>query len=153
MKTRIKKIHSSKEIDFYLPDFSIDLNLPVMGEMISAGFPSPADDYIDDYIDLNKELIKNPASTFIGRVKGSSMINSGISEGDLIIVDKAINPKSNSIIVCFIDGDFTMKRVWKKNKSEIFLIPDNPDFPPIKVNEGNDFKLWGTVCYSIKKHI
>jgi DNA polymerase V len=116
---------------------------------ISAGFPSPADDFLDASIDLNKALIKNKDATFYGRVKGDSMIGAGIHDGDLLIIDKSIEPKNNKIAVCFIDGDFTVKRI-QITKEIIWLIAENKNYPPIKVTKDNDFLIWGIVTNVIK---
>ena len=128
---------------------SITVEIPLISLGISAGFPSPADDFLDLNIDLNKHLIKNPSTTFFGRVSGSSMIEAGISEGDLLIIDKSIEPKSGQIAVCFIDGEFTIKRI-KKEKDCVWLLPENKDYKPIRVTEENDFLIWGVVINSIK---
>lgn len=148
---KVRKIYESKELEIFESDTSSRLELPLFQTGISAGFPSPADDYIEGRIDLNVELIKNPSATFFGRVNGDSMINAGIGNGDLIIVDKSIEPRENSIVVCIIDGEFTVKR-FKKIKGEYFLCPENEKYKPIKINSENDFRVWGTVTYSIKKH-
>lgn len=133
------------------PDTTTNTELPLFQTGISAGFPSPADDYIEDRIDLNRELIRNPSSTFFGRVNGDSMINAGIGDGDLIVIDKSIEPKDGSIVVCVIDGEFTVKRFQKIN-GEIFLMPENEKYKAIKITNENDFRVWGTVTYTIKKH-
>ena len=133
------------------PDTTTNIELPLFQTGISAGFPSPADDYIEDQIDLNRELIRNPSSTFFGRVNGDSMINAGIGDGDLIVIDKSIEPKDGSIVVCVIDGEFTVKRFQKIN-GEIFLMPENEKYKAIKITNENDFRVWGTVTYTIKKH-
>ena len=125
------------------------LNRPFIDQGISAGFPSPAQDFIDLSIDLNKELIKHPSSTFFGRVKGSSMIDAGINNGDLLIVDKSLNPTDGKIAVCFIDGEFTVKRL-KVEKDCCWLLPENESYDPIKVTAENDFIVWGIVVYVIK---
>lgn len=148
---KVRKIYESKELEIFESDTSSRLELPLFQTGISAGFPSPADDYIEGRIDLNVELIKNPSATFFGRVNGDSMINAGIGNGDLIIVDKSVEPRENSIVVCVIDGEFTVKR-FKKIKGEYFLCPENEKYKPIKINSENDFRVWGTVTYSIKKH-
>ncbi len=132
-------------------DTTTNIELPLFQTGISAGFPSPADDYIEDRIDLNRELIRNPSSTFFGRVNGDSMINAGIGDGDLIVIDKSIEPKDGSIVVCVIDGEFTVKRFQKIN-GEIFLMPENEKYKAIKITNENDFRVWGTVTYTIKKH-
>lgn len=141
----------SKELELFRPNVSTAIELPLFETGISAGFPSPADDYIEDRIDLNAELIRNPSSTFFGRVNGDSMINAGIGDGDLIVIDKSIEPKDNSIVVCVIDGEFTVKRFQKIN-GEIFLMPENEKYKAIKITNENDFRVWGTVTYTIKKH-
>ena len=117
---------------------------------LSAGFPSPAEEYIELAIDLNKELIKHPAATFYARVKGSSMIDAGIADGDLLIIDKALEPKDGDIAVCFIDGEFTLKRLALKEDG-IYLMPANAEFKPIRITEENDFLVWGIVAYVIHK--
>jgi DNA polymerase V len=117
---------------------------------ISAGFPSPANDYLEDCIDLNRELINNPDSTFFGRVKGVSMRDAGIDDGDVIIVDKSVKPADGMIAVCFIDGDFTLKKLRIGNKC-IMLVPANDQYKPVTVSEENDFCIWGIVTYIIKK--
>lgn len=144
------KIKNTNTIDFFSVDTSTELLLNFASAEISAGFPSPADDYLDVSLDLNKELIKNPSSTFLGRVKGLSMKDAGIDEGDILIIDKSLEPKNNSIAVCFIDGDFTLKRI-KIEKKEVFLIPENSDYKPIRITDENDFMIWGVVAYVIKK--
>ncbi|HNW50947.1 MAG TPA: translesion error-prone DNA polymerase V autoproteolytic subunit [Prolixibacteraceae bacterium] len=148
---KIRKIYENNELELFPADVSTKIELPLFQTGISAGFPSPAEDYIEDRIDLNRELIKNPSSTFFGRVNGDSMIKAGISNGDLIIVDKSIAPKINAIVVCFIDGEFTIKRFVKIGE-EYFLMPENDRYKPIKISKENDFRIWGTVTYTIKKH-
>ena len=125
------------------------LLLPISESGISAGFPSPADDYLDNAIDLNRELIKNPDTTFFGRVKGDSMRDAGIHNGDLLVIDKSLEPSSGKIAVCFIDGEFTVKRI-KIEKDVIWLMPENSDYKPIKATADNDFLIWGTVINVIK---
>lgn len=146
-KTKIK----TQNIHFFSVDSSTEQALPLVEGGISAGFPSPAQDYIDLSLDLNKELINNPSSTFFGRVKGSSMIDAGIEDGDLLVIDKSLEPQDGDTTVCFIDGEFTLKYV-KIEKDEIFLIPANPDFKPIRITAENNFCIWGVVTYSIKNH-
>ena len=137
-------------LDFYTPDFTTQLELPLAAGAISAGFPSPAEEYIELAIDLNKELIKHPAATFYARVKGSSMIDAGIADGDLLIIDKALEPKDGDIAVCFIDGEFTLKRLALKEDG-IYLMPANAEFKPIRITEENDFLVWGMLAYIVHK--
>lgn len=119
---------------------------------ISAGFPSPADDYLETRLDLNKELISNISATFYARVKGDSMTLAGISDGDLLIIDKSKTPLNGSVVVCLIDGEFTVKRLEKSGNS-YFLMPENPKYKPIKIKPENDVTIWGIVTYTIKKHL
>ncbi len=124
--------------------------LPMAESRISAGFPSPASEYMEAGIDLNRELIRNPASTFFGRVKGYSMRDAGISEGDVLVIDKSLEPGNGSIAVCFVDGEFTVKRL-RVEKDGVFLMPANDEFKPIRITAENDFMVWGIVTYVIKK--
>ena len=147
---RLSRIHSGPVLDFYTPDFTTQLELPLAAGAISAGFPSPAEEYIELAIDLNKELIKHPAATFYARVKGSSMIDAGIADGDLLIIDKALEPKDGDIAVCFLDGEFTLKRLALKEDG-IYLMPANAEFKPIRITEENDFLVWGMLAYIVHK--
>jgi DNA polymerase V len=126
------------------------IKLPLYEFPVSAGFPSPADDYIDKHIDLNEYVIKHPSATFFVRVKGNSMENSGITDGDLVVVDRALVPSDNTIVVALLDGEFTLKRVKVKDR-ELFLVPENPDFESMKISEDMDFQVWGVVTYCIKE--
>ena len=125
--------------------------LPEMAQDgIHAGFPSPATDYMTQAIDLNKELVRHPAATFYGRVVGDSMIDAGVDEGDILVIDKALEAKDGDMVVCFVDGEFTLKYLSIK-EDEIVLKPANPKYPEIVITEGVDFKMWGVVTYIIKK--
>ncbi len=146
---KLSRIKKHNKIDFYTADSGSEMELPY-AENISAGFPSPADDYIDMSLDLNKELIKNPNATFYGRVKGNSMQNIDIHDGDVLVIDRSLDPKNDAIAVCYIDGDFTVKRVHVE-KNTCYLLPENEDYAPIPVGEDNDFIIWGIVTYVIKK--
>jgi DNA polymerase V len=143
------KLHTGNIIDIFSADTETVLELPFVDDGISAGFPSPALDFIDIYIDLNKHLVKHPSATFYGRVKGVSLINAGIGNGDLLIIDRSIEPTNGKIAVCYIDGEFTAKRI-KISKNEIWLIPENEHYEPIRVSEENDFLVWGIVTHVIK---
>lgn len=148
---KINKIASSSNIDFFSANTSSVLPLPLVDGGIAAGFPSPAQDYIDLKIDLNKELISNPSSTFYGRVKGSSMKDAGILDGDILVIDKSLEPQDGDTAVCFIDGEFTLKYI-KIEPDAVYLVPANSEFHPIKVTSENNFCIWGVVTYSIKSH-
>lgn len=128
------------------------LELPLIESKIPAGFPSPADDYLEMSLDLNEKLIRNPSSTFFAQITGSSMENAGIQDGDIIIVDKSLQAKNDSILVCSIDGEFTLKRFKKIDNETGYLMPDNPKYKPLKVSKENNFMIWGVVTYSIHKH-
>ena len=142
-------IHITHTLALFSVSTEIKLSRPFIDQGISAGFPSPAQDFIDLSIDLNKELIKHPSSTFFGRVRGTSMKDAGIDNGDLLIVDKSINPTDGKIAVCFIDGEFTVKRL-KVEKDCCWLVPENESYEPIRVTAENDFIVWGIVIYVIK---
>lgn len=146
---KLRSLHTTTILDFYAPDFSTELELPYVDVGISAGFPSPADDFIELTIDLNRELIKHKDSTFFAKVKGDSMKNAGIFDGDLLIIDKSLEPQDGKIAICQIDGDFTVKRIKKEN-DVVWLIAENEDYKPIKVTEENELMIWGIVIHSIK---
>ena len=122
--------------------------IPLLTDSVSAGFPSPADDYTEENIDLNEHLIRNPFSTFFLRVKGDSMINSGIHDKDLIIVDKSLNPKPGNIVIAMIDGEFTVKRFSIKN-NKLYLKAENRNYPDFNLEDYSDVHIWGVVIYSI----
>ncbi len=137
-------------LEIFKPETCESVSITLTENPIHAGFPSPAENYLENKLDLNKALIKNPSSTFFARVKGESMIEEGIEEGDLLIIDKSINPYDNCLAVCFLDGEFTLKRV-KIECDSIVLIPANKKFKEIRVNSNNEFLIWGIVRYLIKK--
>ncbi|HIP48728.1 MAG TPA: translesion error-prone DNA polymerase V autoproteolytic subunit [Lutibacter sp.] len=145
----LRKLHQTETLEIYTALTDTKLNLPYAEQGISAGFPSPADDFLDISIDLNKELIKNPSATFYGRVKGDSMKDAGLENGDLLIIDKSLETQDNKIAVCFIDGEFTVKRI-KLEADVIWLIAENKDYKPIKVTADNEFVIWGIVTTVIK---
>lgn len=119
------------------------------GNTICAGFPSPAQDYVEGGIDLNRKLVKNSAATFFGRVSGDSMTGAGIEDGDLIVIDKSLEASEGDIAVCFLDGEFTLKRIHIE-KDVIWLVPENPKYRKIRVTADQHFMVWGVVTYSIK---
>lgn len=127
-----------------------DLSLQMFESRIQAGFPSPAQGAFADSVDLNHELISNPAATFCARVIGDSMVDSGINEGDMLIIDRSIDPHDGDIAVCFIDGDFTVKRIIIDDKG-LSLVPANRKYPVIRVPEDSNFIIWGVVSHIIKK--
>ena len=123
---------------------------PLFLMRIAAGFPSPADDYIEKQLDLNEHLVKHPSATFFVKVEGESMINAGIHNGDILIVDRSLEAVDKKIIVAVVNGELTVKRVRKKNDT-LFLIPENDDFKPLCVTEEMDFQVWGVVTNVIHK--
>jgi DNA polymerase V len=137
------------EIDAPIPFAKrTSLRLPLVSASVEAGFPSPADDHLERGIDLNEELIRNPAATFLVRVKGDSMRDAGIHAGDVLIVDKSMNPTDRRIVVAMIDGNFTVKRFRKVN-GRIFLEAANDSFSSIEVGENQELTIWGVVTYII----
>ncbi|MGQ9846162.1 MAG: LexA family protein [Bacteroidales bacterium] len=144
----IKKIAKHKTFTFYSTDINSHLEIPLI-EKIKAGFPSPADDFIELPLDLNKALIKNPSATFFARVSGNSMQDAQISDGDLLIIDRSLPPTEGKIAVCFVDGEFTVKKLHFENDS-CYLMPANDKYKPIKVTKDNDFIIWGIVTHVIK---
>ncbi|WP_295939933.1 translesion error-prone DNA polymerase V autoproteolytic subunit [uncultured Alistipes sp.] len=131
-------------------DTSSEMGLPVATSGVSAGFPSPADDFLEPPLDLNRALIRNPAATFFARVAGDSMKDDGIDDGDLLVVDKSLEPCDDCVAVCFLDGEFTLKRV-RIGKDKIVLRPANKRYKPIEISRDRDFSVWGVVTYVIKK--
>ena len=146
---KLINLHKTHTLEIFSAETSTELDLPFVENGISAGFPSPADDFLDVSIDLNKALIQNPSATFYGRVKGDSMIDAGLSDGDLLIIDKSLEPANGKIAVCFIDGEFTVKRIKIESKV-IWLMAENKKYSPIKVTPDNDFIIWGIVTTVIK---
>lgn len=142
MKTKIDKI--------YFPDRSTKCPCPVFMVPVSAGFPSPAEDYIEDQLDLNKYLIKHPSATFFVKVKGDSMIDAGIHSGDILIVDRSIDPGNKKVVIAVIDGELTLKRI-RMIKGKLFLVPENKKYKPVEITEEMDFNVWGVVTNVIHK--
>ncbi len=123
--------------------------IPLFLSPVQAGFPSPADDYIEESLDLNQLLIKKPAATFIAKAKGDSMIGAGIEPGDLLIIDRSMNPVHKSIVVAMLNGAFTVKRLIKKG-GETYLRPENAKYRETKIEASHDFEIWGVVAHVIK---
>ena len=136
-------------LNFFTPSHG-KLEAILINAGISAGFPSPAGDFKQERISLDKELIKNKEATFFARVSGESMINAGLEDGDLIVIDRSLEPTNNKIAVCFIDGEFTVKRLQVK-KNKIWLKPENTNYKAIEVNDDNELIIWGIVTNVIKK--
>ena len=125
-------------------DTAKKLELPLAEASCPAGFPSPADDYIEDRLDLNEQLIKNPASTFFVRVSGSSMRDAGIHDEDILVVDRSLEPRDGRVIIAVIDGELSVKRLRFKGGKPV-LQPENSEYESIEINRQDDFRIWGVV--------
>lgn len=139
-------------VELYAADTSSSVKIPLSGSSIHAGFPSPATDYMMDAIDLNRVLIRRPETTFFARVKGDSMQDARIYDGDLAIVDKSIEAQDGSYVVAFVDGEFTIKEFrLDPNGDGAWLVPHNNRFQPIHVTTENQFVVWGVITYVIHR--
>ena len=138
-----------KVTEVYELDQSTKLELPLFSSRVPAGFPSPGDDYIDQTLDLN-ELIKHPSDTYLVKVEGDSMINAGIYDGDILIVDRAMEAENNKVVVANLDGELTVKRLSIKD-TRVLLMPDNPKYEPIEIRPLSDFRIMGVVTFVIHK--
>ena len=130
--------------DFIQSEDSEEYSLPMFASKVSAGFPSPADDFMDTKLDLNSHLIKTPSATFFVRVSGDSMINAGIHDGDLLVVDRSIEPQVGKIVIAAIQHELTVKRYVKKD-GKVYLAPENENYEPILVSEEDEVPIWGVV--------
>jgi len=135
--------------EIYGLDQSTKLELPLFSSRVPAGFPSPGDDYIDQTLDLN-ELVKHPSDTFLVKVEGDSMINAGIHDGDILVVDRALEADNNKVVVANLDGELTVKRLSIKDTT-VLLMPDNPKYEPIEIRPLSDFRIMGVVTFVIHK--
>ncbi len=136
-------------LTFFIPDFENTQELPFISSGIKAGFPSPAADFDGSKISLDNVLVKNREATFYAKASGNSMIGAGIDDGDILVIDKSLEPQNNKVAVCFIDGEFTIKRI-KIEKDCVYLMPENKNYQPIKVTDENELIIWGIVTYVIK---
>jgi len=143
-----KKQSEADDINYpnvFFPDFDgSSPSIPFYGASVAAGFPSPADDYVEKRLDLNELLINKPASTFFVRAQGESMLGAGIHSGDVLVVDRSLNPSVGKVVVCALDGELTVKRLRSK-EGKLVLAPENPEFPDIPLNEGAEMVIWGVV--------
>jgi len=138
-----------RDLNIYRVDDSGKAVAPFFDGGVAAGFPSPADDYKELSLDLNSLLVKHREATFYARVSGQSMIGAGLDDGDILVIDRSLEPADGKIAVCCINGEFTVKRL-RVADGTCWLMPENEDFPPIKVEEESDFIVWGVVTYVIK---
>lgn len=145
-----KEPKDSSRFELYLPEFLSQQQLKLFSSQIPAGFPSPAEDFLEKRLDLNEYLIKNKSATFLIKVHGDSMVNAGIFDGDILVIDRSVQPSSGKIVLGVLNGEFTIKRI-EKRKNKLFLIPENEAFNQIEVTTEMDFKIWGVVTFAIHK--
>jgi len=131
-------------------DQRVHAAIPLCESSIKAGFPSPADNYIEKSLDFNEYLIRHPSATFCLRVSGDSMINAGIFSGDILVVDRSLRPLHDNIVVAILDGDMTVKRLAVRRDS-LVLMPENDQYPPIIINDPASLQIWGVVTYVIHR--
>lgn len=148
MPRKTKKDASVKEV--YAFERRSKHELPLFVARISAGFPSPADDYIDRKLDLNELIVAHPAATFFVKVEGDSMTDAGVRSGDILVVDRAVEAAENRIIIAALNGELTVKRFSRKD-GKVVLSPANPRYKPVEVPQDADFEVWGVVTYIIHK--
>jgi DNA polymerase V len=139
-----------KQLTFFLPNTENVKEIPFIAAGIKAGFPSPAADFDETKISIDQLVIKNETATFYAKASGNSMTGAGIDDGDILVIDRSIEPADNKIAVCFIDGEFTVKRI-KIEEDCVYLQAENPKYRSIKVTEDNDLIIWGIVTYVVKK--
>ena len=149
---KLKFLNTNKQLSFYLMKNAKLSSVPVLGDAVPAGFPSPAEDYLDMDLNLHDYLVRNPAATFCVRVSGGSMVSAGIKSGDVMVIDRALDPTNNSIVLAVLNGEFTVKRI-KKRANELYLIEDNEQYQPMKITKDVDFQVWGVVTFIIHKAI
>jgi|TARA_B100000767_G_scaffold5775_1_gene5550 DNA polymerase V len=145
-----KEQRRKKEIVFFKPNTDAFQEMPLAQNGVSAGFPSPADDFKELRISIDQEVVKNAEATFYARVAGESMQGAGLDDGDLLVIDRSKDPQDNNIAVCFIDGEFTVKRL-KIEADCMYLMPENSKYKPIRVTEENELIIWGVVTFVVKK--
>ena len=139
-----------KKLKFFGAETKKTKHLSLASESISAGFPSPADDFKESKISIDQEVVKNESATFYARVVGQSMQGAGLDDGDLIVIDRSQEPDNGKIAVCYVDGEFTVKRLKVENEC-IYLMPENKKYKALKITEENQLIIWGVVTYVIKK--
>ena len=141
---------AQNKLSFFIPNTESNLEMPYISSGIKAGFPSPAADFDGSRISIDQIVVKNAVATFYAKANGHSMTGAGIDDGDILVIDKSIEPQDGKIAVCFIDGEFTVKRI-KVQENSLLLLPENKLFEPIEVTQENDFIIWGIVTYVLKK--
>jgi len=147
---KFKYLNTSEKLQFYaIEEASFD-DVPLYGDSVPAGFPSPADDYLDMDLNLHDYLVQHPSATFCVRAVGDSMVDAGIQSSDVMVIDRALTPKNNDIILAVVNGEFTVKRI-KKSEDELYLMPANENYKPMKITEEMNFQVWGVVTFIIHK--
>ncbi|WP_200937047.1 LexA family transcriptional regulator [Flavobacterium sp. Leaf359] len=146
---KVVKMHENDVLEFYSANTDTAISLPFVEGGVSAGFPSPAEDFLENELDFNATFIKHPGSTFYAKVKGNSMKDAGISNGDIMVIDKSLEPKNGDIAVCYLDGEFTVKTIMIE-KEVVWLVAQNEQYAPIKVTAENELIIWGIVINVIK---
>jgi len=139
-------------LTFFTPDFDKPTEIQYMAGGVAAGFPSPAEDFSELKISLDQTLVKNREATFYARVSGQSMQDAGLDDGDILVIDRSLEPRDGKIAICYLDNAFTVKRI-KLEKDCVYLMPENNQYKPIKVTVDNDLIIWGIVTYIIKKAV
>lgn len=147
---KLKFLNTNNQLSFYAMEDAKLSGVPVFGDAVPAGFPSPAEDYLDMDLNLHEYLVQNPAATFCVRANGDSMVDANIQSGDVMVVDRALSPTNNSIVLAVLDGEFTVKRI-KKNEDKLYLMPANEQYQPMKITDDMDFQVWGIVTFIIHK--
>ena len=140
----------NQKLVFFHPSQEMNKRMHLAEEGISAGFPSPADDFKELRISIDQEVVRNEESTFYARVSGESMQGAGLDNGDLLVIDRSLEPQNDKIAVCFIDGAFTVKRL-RVEANCVYLMPENKNYEPIKVSPEDELVIWGIVTYVVKK--
>lgn len=146
-------IRSPQSVSILLPSLGLPpIYVPLFGHKVPAGFPSPADDYIEGRLSLDEHLVRHREATFFVRAKGNSMVGAGIFDGDLLVVDKSLSPSSGDIVIAVMDGELTVKRLIRMG-DRVILRPENPRFKDIELQEGQELQVWGVVTSSVKKFV
>jgi DNA polymerase V len=141
---------AQNKLSFFIPNTESNLEMPYISSGIKAGFPSPAADFDGTRVSIDQIVVKNALATFYAKANGNSMTGAGIDDGDILVIDKSIEPQDGKIAVCFIDGEFTVKRI-KIQENSLLLLPENKLFEPIEITEENNFIIWGIVTFVVKK--
>ena len=141
---------AQNKLSFFIPNTESNLEMPYISSGIKAGFPSPTADFDGTRVSIDQIVVKNALATFYAKANGNSMTGAGIDDGDILVIDKSIEPQDGKIAVCFIDGEFTVKRI-KVQENSLLLLPENKLFEPIEITEENNFIIWGIVTFLVKK--